>query len=59
VMMAFVKGTEPAVACGARRQGVPGLPGAAPPGGPTPGAPPQATLPAQPLTLPREAVESR
>jgi penicillin-binding protein 1A len=59
VMMAFVKGTEPAVACGARRQGVPGLPGAAPPGGPTPGAPPQAALPAQPLTLPREAVESR
>ncbi len=59
VMMAFVKGTEPEVACGARRQGVPGLPGAAPPGGPTPGAPPQAALPAEPRTLPREAVESR
>ena len=59
VTMAFVKGTEPAVACGARRQGVPGAPGAAPPAGPTPGAPPQAALPAEPLTLPREAVESR
>jgi len=60
VTMAFVKGTEPAVACGARRQGVPGAPEAAPPAGPTPGAPPQATLPAEPpLTLPREAVESR
>jgi hypothetical protein len=59
VTMAFVKGTEPAVACGARRQGVPGAPGAAPPAGPTPGAPPQTALPAEPLTLPREAVESR
>ena len=59
VTMAFVKGTEPAVACGARRQGVPGVPGAAPPAGQTPGAPPQAALPAEPLTLPRGAVESR
>ena len=58
VTMAFVKGTEPAVACGARRQGVPGAPGAAPPAGPA-AAPPQTALPAAPLTLPREAVESR
>ena len=59
VTMAFVKGTEPAVGCGARRQGVPGAPGAAPPAGPAPAAPPQTALPAAPLTLPREAVESR
>ncbi len=59
VTMAFVKGTEPAVACGARRQGVPGAPGTVPPAGPTPGTPPQAALPTEPLTLPREAVESR
>jgi 1A family penicillin-binding protein len=66
VMMAFVKGTEPA-ACGARRQSVPPTtpPGAAPPGGPAvpggpqaaPGLPPPATGPGavQPATLPREA----
>jgi penicillin-binding protein 1A len=59
VTMAFVKGTEPAVACGPRRQGVPAAPGAAPPAGPTPGTPPQAALPTEPLTLPRETVESR
>jgi len=59
VMMAFLKGTEPA-ACGARRQSVPpGAPGAIP-GGPTPG-PPQATpgappaTPGQPSSLPRES----
>src|SRR5919106_1310689 len=55
VMMAFVKGTEPAVTCGARRQGVPAAPGVLPP---TPtGAPPQAAVPAAPPALPREAVE--
>ena len=59
VTMAFVKGTEPAVGCGARRQGVPGAPEAPPPAGPAPAAPPQTALPAAPLTLPREAVESR
>src|SRR5205085_7414081 len=57
VMMAFVKGTEPA-ACGARRQTVPpGAPGGIP-GAPTPG--PQAIpgavppTPGQPSGLPRE-----
>jgi penicillin-binding protein 1A len=61
VMMAFVKGTEPAVACGVRRQAVPGAPGETPPPVPTPGAPatpalpaarPQASEPSPPLTLP-------
>jgi penicillin-binding protein 1A len=56
VMMAFVKGTEPAVTCGARRQGVPGAPGP-PPAAPSPGTPPQAALPAAPPALPREAIE--
>jgi penicillin-binding protein 1A len=56
VMMAFVKGTEPAVTCGARRQGVPAAPGMLPPT-PPPGALPQATVPAAPPALPREAVE--
>jgi penicillin-binding protein 1A len=68
VTMAFVKGTEPAVACGVRRQAVPGAPGdTAPPAGPTPSAPaapptppastparPQAAEPAAPLALPRD-----
>jgi penicillin-binding protein 1A len=56
VMMAFVRGTEPAVACGARRQGVPAAPGTLPPT-PAPGAPPQASLPAEPPVLPRDAVQ--
>jgi 1A family penicillin-binding protein len=38
VMMAFVKGTEPAVACGPRRQGVPGSPTDLP--APVPASPP-------------------
>ena len=44
VVMAFVKGTEPAVACGPRRQGVPGGPAESPT--PPPGSPP--SLPARP-----------
>ncbi len=53
VMMAFVKGTEPAVACGARRQGVPGAPPESPAPLPTPALPsrPQASEPAPPLAL--------
>jgi hypothetical protein len=42
VPMAFLRGTEPAVGCGPRRQGVPGSdapPGAAPGLPPAPGAP--------------------
>jgi 1A family penicillin-binding protein len=63
VMMAFVKGTEPAVACGVRRQAVPGAPGETPPPAPAPGAPvtpglpapkPQAFEPSPPLALPRD-----
>jgi penicillin-binding protein 1A len=63
VMMAFVKGTEPAVACGVRRQAVPGAPGETPPPAPAPGAPvtpglppakPQASEPSPPLALPRD-----
>jgi penicillin-binding protein 1A len=57
VMMAFVKGTEPAVACGARRQGVPAGPASPTPDGPTPGGLPQASLPVPPPALPRDAVE--
>jgi penicillin-binding protein 1A len=56
VMMAFVKGTEPAVTCGSRRQGVPAAPGTPPPAAP-PGTPPQASLPAGLPALPRDAVE--
>jgi 1A family penicillin-binding protein len=44
VMMAFVKGTEPSVACGPRRQGVPG----SPPESPAPSAPPSPSLPVRP-----------
>jgi penicillin-binding protein 1A len=53
VMMAFVKGTEPAVACGARRQGVPGAPPEIPAPLPTPALPsrPQASEPVPPLAL--------
>jgi hypothetical protein len=47
VMMAFVKGTEPAVACGSRRQGVPGSPDAP---APTPG-PATPPLPGKPQAL--------
>jgi hypothetical protein len=53
VPMAFVRGTEPAVGCGPRRQSVPGSdapPGAAPALPPAPGAP-QSSLPA-PLAPP-------
>src|SRR5918996_2096729 len=57
VTMAFVRGTEPAVACGPRRQGVPAAPGTLPPAPPTPGTPPQAALPAELPALPRDAVE--
>jgi membrane carboxypeptidase/penicillin-binding protein len=50
VTLAFVKGTEPQVACGARRQAVPG---AAPdPAAPVP-APPPAVLPPAPALPPR------
>jgi penicillin-binding protein 1A len=56
VMMAFVKGTEPAVTCGARRQGVPAAPGTLPPT-PPPGTAPQAALPAESPVLPRDAVQ--
>jgi penicillin-binding protein 1A len=52
VMMAFVKGSEPAVACGVRRQAVPGAPptpDAAPgPVAPPPGLTPAPTSPALP-----------
>ena len=49
VMMAFVKGTEPAVACGARRQAVPGGPGDTAPTTPALPAPPHpAPLPSKP-----------
>ena len=56
VMMAFVKGTEPAVACGARRQGVPGGPPETPTPTPAPALPgrPQAYEPAEPLPPPHE-----
>ncbi len=59
VMMAFVKGTEPAVACGARRQGVPGAPLETPVPLPTPALPsrPQAAEPAPPLALQPEMAE--
>ncbi|MGH7392206.1 MAG: penicillin-binding protein 1A, partial [Candidatus Rokuibacteriota bacterium] len=47
VTMAFVKGTEPAVGCGPRRQQVPGAPPQSGPGTPeVPGAPPVAPSPA-------------
>jgi hypothetical protein len=46
-----VKGTEPAVTCGARRQGVPAAPGTVPA---PPGTPPQASLPAEAPALPRD-----
>src|SRR5262249_46023295 len=47
VMMAFVKGTEPAVGCGPRRQGVPGSPPDQP--APAPMAPtPLPSMPARP-----------
>jgi hypothetical protein len=59
-MMAFVKGTEPAVACGARRQGVPGAPEPAAPTGPPAKTAPQAAAPdGDPLAIPREVVDSR
>jgi 1A family penicillin-binding protein len=52
VMMAFVKGTEPAVGCGPRRQGVPGSPpdSPAPTPAPVPSMPgrPQAAAPPEP-----------
>ncbi len=64
VMMAFVKGTEPAVACGVRRQAVPGAPpdpgetpapsSPVPVPGPALPAKPQAAEPAPPLALPRD-----
>jgi hypothetical protein len=44
VTMAFVKGTEPAVACGTRRQAVPG--------GPADGSPPMPALPTPTLPAP-------
>ena len=61
VTMAFVKGTEPAVGCGARRQGVPGAPPepappAVPPAPASRGAAPQAGLPTSPPALPRDVV---
>jgi len=55
VMMAFVKGTEPAVGCGPRRQGVPGSPSdpPAPTPAPVPSMPgrPQAAAPPERDTL--------
>jgi penicillin-binding protein 1A len=70
VTMAFVKGTEPAVACGVRRQAVPGappgageLPAPSPmpppvlaPAPPSPALPgrPQAAEPGPPIAMPRE-----
>jgi hypothetical protein len=52
VPMAFVRGTEPAVGCGPRRQSVPGSdtpPGATPPSLPPAPAPaPQSSVPASP-----------
>jgi len=51
VMMAFVKGTEPAVGCGARRQGVPGSPDAPAPTPATPPLPATAPLPGKPQAL--------
>src|ERR687891_2779223 len=61
VTMAFVRGTEPAVGCGARRQGVPGAPPepappAVPPAPASRGAAPQAGLPLSPPALPRDVV---
>jgi penicillin-binding protein 1A len=62
VTMAFVKGTEPAVACGVRRQAVPGAPPEAvePPPllpVPEPSLPPRpsAAQPVPPLAMPRDA----
>jgi penicillin-binding protein 1A len=62
VMMAFVKGTEPAVGCGPRRQGVPGSPPDQPAPAPTPppsmparpqaSAPGESDNPAPPIALP-------
>ena len=55
VMMAFVKGSEPAVACGVRRQAVPGAP-PAPDAAPGPVAPPPGLLtpaPTSPALPPR------
>ena len=54
VMMAFVKGTEPAVACGARRQGVPGEPPETPTPAPALPGRPQAYEPGEPLRDPHE-----
>ncbi len=54
VMMAFVKGTEPAVACGARRQGVPGGPPETPTPAPALPGRPQAYEPGEPLPAPHE-----
>jgi len=54
VMMAFVKGTEPAVACGARRQGVPGGPPETPMPAPALPGRPQAYEPGEPLPAPHE-----
>jgi len=61
VTMAFVKGTEPAVACGVRRQAVPGAPpgpGETPAPTPVPGpalpARPQAAEPAPTMAMPRD-----
>src|SRR5262249_20979347 len=62
VMMAFVKGTEPAVGCGPRRQGVPGSSSDPPAPAPTPlpsmpsrpqaSAPGESDNPAHQLALP-------
>jgi membrane carboxypeptidase/penicillin-binding protein len=59
VMMAFVKGTEPAVACGTRRQGVPGAPAEAPVPLPPPALPskPQAAEPTPAVALQPEFPE--
>jgi penicillin-binding protein 1A len=60
VTMAFVKGTEPAVGCGARRQGVPGAPPETPTPQPAPALPgrPQAYEPGEPLPPPRQELGS-
>jgi penicillin-binding protein 1A len=54
VTLAFVKGTEPSVACGARRQAVPGAPAdpAQPPAPPALVPAPPGSLPAPPVPLP-------
>ena len=56
VTMAFVKGTEPAVACGPRRQGVPGGTPETPTPAPAPALPgkPQAYEPGEPLATHQE-----